>query len=243
MKIKLLVLLLFSFAGLVACSQHKPDIQYTVKQDSYENADFKAWQVGQWSRYQTSAIRRDGIFHLFDSSDAKGEVQLLVAAVAGDGYWLELMDSEQDKLQHIAALITADTSHGYLDYKVGELKITQDEQVKHYTEAELMDGEAEEELEKVNIWLSLLVYSLPDGVYRNVKLPAGQFLAIKEVPMALSLRLGRMSGYLWYHNAVPIFPVAKVNLTTSTSRWFNTTESTELVDFGSVGQKSYFSYE
>jgi hypothetical protein len=80
-------------------------------------------------------------------------------------------------------------------------------------------------------------------VYRNVQLPAGQFLTIKEVPMTLSLRLGRMSGYLWYHNAVPIFPVAKIHLTTSTSEWFNTTESTELVDFGSAGQKSYFSYE
>lgn len=192
MKRKVLGLILLSLGGLVGCSQHKPDIQYTVKQDSYENADFKNWQVGQWSRYRTSAVNRDGIFHLFDSNDPKGEIQLLVAAAAGDGYWLEVSDNEE----HIAALIIADTSKGYLDYKVKEIKFTEGGKLKHYNEAELIDDQAEDELEKVNTWLSLLVYSLHDGVYRNVQLPAGQFLAIREVPMSLSLRLGRMSGYL-----------------------------------------------
>ena len=243
MQRKILVLILFSFATLFACSQHKPDIQYTVKQDSYQNTDFKTWQIGQWSRYQTSSISRDGMFRLFGSDISKGELQLLVAAVQDDGYWLEFKDKNQGKEQPIAALIVVDKSNGYLDYKIKELKLTEDEEQKHFYETELIEGEADEEQEMVKSWLNFIVYSLHKGVYRNVQLPAGQFLAVKEVPMTLSLRLGQMSGYLWYHNAVPIFPVAKFEFTTGTSQWFTTTESVELVDFGSVGQQNYFLYE
>lgn len=243
MQRTILGLVFLSLTGLPACSQHTPDIQYADKQDRYAATAFSPWQVGQWSRYRTSEISRDGMFRLFDSSVSKGEVLLLVAAKEGDGYWLELIDTEQDDVQQIAALIIADTSKGYLDYEIRELKLGEDDQVKHFKEAELNDAQAEDVLESINLWLNMLTFSLHDGLYRNITLPAGQFLAIKEVPMTLSLRLGRMSGYLWYHNAVPIFPVTKIQLTTSTSEWFNTTESIELVDFGTAGKQSYFSYE
>ncbi|WP_428355830.1 hypothetical protein [Methyloprofundus sp.] len=242
MQRKMLALLIL-FGGIVACSQVTPDIRYPDKHVSYENTGFSPWQAGQWSRYRTSSISRDGMFHLFDSSVSKGEILLLIAGREGNGYWLEMQEKEQDSVQNIAALIIADTSKGYLDYQIKALKLLEDGQEKYFSSVDLRGGKAEEQLEMVNIWLNLLVFSLHDGFYRNIQLPAGQFLAVKEVPMTVSLRLGRMSGYLWYHNTVPIFPVTKINLTTSTSEWFNTTESIELVDFGSVGQANYFSYE
>lgn len=240
---KLLVLILLSFGGLFACSQMTPEVQYPVKQDSYVNADFNKWQVGQWSRYKTSSISRDGIFHLFDSQANDGEVLLLVAATQKDAFWLEIKDRVNDQNKYIAALIAADTDKGAVNYKILEIKYAEDEKIQHFNAAELATGQAGEQHDQVMLWLNFILYSFRDGVYRNVKLPAGQFLGIKEVPMALSLRLGQMNGYLWYHNAVPIVPVAKFGLRTSTSQWFKTTETTELVDFGSDGQSSYFSYE
>ena len=237
-------------SGLFACTQMSPATQKTlelaqnsIQQGSYENNEFKIWQVGQWSLYKTSSIKRDGVFNLFNSSLNKGFIRILVAAASKGSFWLELEFVEKDKEQRIAALITEDFSAGYVKYKINELKINEGKEVKHLTGAELIEGKGEEQQEIIQSWLNLILHSVHDGYHRNVKLPAGEFLNVREVPITLSLKLGQMNGYVWYHNAVPIFPVAKFELTRRTAKWFDTVETAELVDFGSVGQKSYFSYE
>ena len=250
MKRNLLTIILMSLSGLYSCAQLSPatqkkldTTQNTVKQESHQlSTRQELWQVGQWSIYKTSSITRDGVFHLFDSSQNKGFVQILVAATEGDSFWLELIHVTDGKEQHIAALIAEELTAGNLKYKIKQLKVDDNKKVRQLSEAELLDGDAEE-LSEINLWLNFILHSAHEGPYRNVDLPAGEFLHVREVPITMSLRLGQMSGYVWYHNAVPIFPVAKFELTTSTTQWFTMTQTAELVDFGSLGQKSYFLYE
>ena len=242
---------LLLLSGLSACAHLSPGTQKklevtqsSVKQERYQqSARQEQWQVGQWSLYKTSLISREGIFRLFDSSHNKGFVQILVAAAEGDSFWLELRIVSNDKEQHIAALIAEELIAGDLKYKIKQLKVNDNQNTRSFTQAELLEGEAGEQQSKINIWLNFILHSAHEGPHRNVDLPAGEFLSVREVPITMSLWLGQMSGYIWYHNAVPIFPVAKFELTTSSTQWSSITETAELVDFGSLGQKSYFSYE
>ena len=242
---------MISFTGLYSCTQLSPETQKklnivhnSLKQDHYQNSTRqKLWHVGQWSLYKTSSITREGVFHLFDSSQNNGLIQILVAATEGDSFWLELRLVSNGKEQHIAALIAEELIGGDLKYKIRQLKVDDNKKVRQFTETEFPDGEGGEQLSEINLWLNFLIHSSHEGSLRNVTLPAGQFLHVREVPIAMSLKLGKMSGYVWYHSAVPIFPVAKFELTISATEWSNMTETAELVDFGSLGQKSYFSYE
>ena len=251
MKQNLLIIILMSLSGLFSCAQLSPatkkqldSVQSSLKQEYYQNSTSQElWQVGQWSLYKTSSITRDGAFHLFDSSLNKGFVQILVAAAEGGSFWLELRIVSNDKEQHIAALISEELIAGDLKYKIKQLKVGDNKNARNYSDGELLDGEGEEQLGEINVWLNFIIHSAHEGPHRNVDLPAGTFLHVREVPITMSLWLGQMSGYVWYHNAVPIFPVAKFELTTSTTQWSNMTETAELVDFGNLGQKSYFSYE
>lgn len=251
MKRNLLIIILVSLSGLYSCAQLSPatqkkldSVQSSQKQEHYQNsARQELWQVGQWSLYKTSSIARDGIFYLFDSSLNTGFVQILVAATEGDSFWLELRRVADGQEQHIAALIAEQLTDGDIKYKIKQLKFDDNKEVRQFSETELQEGAGEEQLAEINLWLNFILHSAYKGLYRNVELAAGQFFHVREVPITMSLRLGQMSGYVWYHNAVPVFPVVKFELKTSTTEWSTVTEAAELVDFGSLGQKSYFSYE
>ena len=251
MKRNLLIIILMSLSGLFSCAQLSPgtqkkldSVQSSLKHDHYPNSARQGlWHVGQWSLYKTSTITREGVFHLFDSSLNKGFVQILVAAAEGDSFWLELRLVANDKEQYIAALIAEELTASDLSYKIKQLKIDDNKKVRQLSEAKLLDGEGEEQLSEINLWLNFILHSMHEGQLRNVMLPAGQFFHVREVPITMSLKLGQMSGYVWYHSEVPIFPVAKFKLTISTTEWSTMTETAELVDFGSLGKKSHFSYE
>lgn len=254
MKINLLtiIIILMSTIGLISCAQLSTDTQKKLnaaqssqKQTHYQNSPRqKHWQVGHWSLYKTSSITRDGVFHLFNSEKNKGLVEILIAATEGDMFWLELMMVKDGEELHTAALISAEHSARDLEnYTIQQLKVRDNESTRHFTQAELVEDENNKHMAAVTLWLNFLRHSSHEIARRNTTVSAGEFFQVKEVPIATSLWLGMMAGYIWYHNAVPIFPVVKYELTSSTTRWRNTTETAELVDFGNSGKKNYFSYE
>lgn len=248
----LVIIILLSTIGLFSCAQLSTDTQIKLKatQSSLKQADYqnsprqKHWQVGQWSLYKTSSITRDGVFHLFNSKQDKGLIEILIAATEGDMFWIELMIVKENKEQHIAALISIARSATDLEhYTIKQLRIRDDKNTRHFTQVELAEDKSNKEMAEVNLWLNFLIHSAHEMANRNVKVSAGEFFHVKEVPITTSLWLGMMSGYIWYHHAVPIFPVVKYELTSSATRWKHTTETAELVDFGYSGKENYFSYE
>lgn len=249
---RIIVILLISSIGLFSCVQLSSDTQKKLnaaqssqKQMQYQNSpEQKHWQVGHWSLYKTTAITRDEVFHLFDSKRSQGFVEILIAATEDDLFWLELMIANDDEEQHIAALISTKYRAGdETNYTIKQLKIHEDENTKHFTQAELTEIKNNKQLAAVNLWLDFLHHSAHPVAHRNVKVAAGEFNHVKEVPITTALWIGMMSGYLWYHNAVPIFPIVKYELTSSATRWRHKTETAELVDFGDSGKRNFFSYE
>lgn len=237
---------LFSCAQLSTDTQKKLDAaQSSQKQAQYQNNPVqKHWQVGHWSLYKVNTITRDGVFHLFDSKRSQGFVEILIAATEGDMFWLELVIVKDDEEQHIAALISTEHRAGdETHYTIKQLKVHENENTKHFTQAELTKIKSNKHMAAVNSWLDFLRHSAHPIAHRNVKVAAGEFFHVKEVPITTALWLGMMSGYLWYHNAVSIFPIVKYELTSSATRWKHTTETAELVDFGDSGKRNYFSYE
>jgi len=249
---RIIFIMLMSSIGLFSCAQLSNDThkklnaaQSLQKQAHYQNnSGQKHWQVGHWSLYKTTTITRDGVFHLFDSKQSKGLVEILIAATEDDMFWLELMIVKDDEEQHIAALIsTARRAGDQAQYTVKQLKMHKNGNTQHFTQAELAEIQNNKQMSTVNLWLNFLRHSAHAIAHRNVKVAAGEFFHVKEVPITTALWLGMMSGYLWYHNAVPIFPIVKYDLTSSATRWKHTTETAELVDFGDSGKRNYFSYE
>lgn len=249
---RIIYLMLMSSIGLFSCAQLSTDTQHKLiaaqslqKQAQYQHSPGqKHWQVGHWSLYKTTTVTRDGVFHLFDSKQRDGLIEILIAATEGDRFWLEMMIVKDDEEQHIAALISTDRrAVDETPYAVKQLKIHKNGNTKHFTQAELTEIKNNKEMSAVNLWLNFLRHSAHAVARRNVKVAAGEFFQVEEVPITTALWLGMMSGYLWYHNAIPIFPIVKYDLTSSATRWKHTTETAELVDFGDSGKTNYFSYE
>jgi len=245
------VFLIFAVLNLMGCSYlslttqaYVEQVHETSKLESHFKGEvLQSWKVGQWGLYKTQSITRDGIFHLFDSTVDKGFLKIVIAAKEGNDFWVEFSVVANNEEQQFSALITEQISEQQVKYSVRALKLPQKQSIVLLTDALAMQDQADEQYEQVQLWLHLLSYSVREGVQRNVSVPAGQLAEANEVPITLSLLLGQMQGYVWMHNAVPIFPVVKVELNKQTARWFNTQKTTVLVDFGDSGQARYFAYD
>lgn len=245
------IFLFFTVLNLMACSHLPLTTQAYVEQvhktrqlNSYLPRDLlKTWQVGQWSLYKTQSMTRDGIFYLFDSSVDKGLLKIVVAAKEGNDFWLEFSRVAHNEEQQFAALITEQRSEQQVKYQIKALKLPQKQAITLLTDIPAMKEQAEDQYEQAQLWLNLLSYSVHEGVQRDVSVPAGQFSEINEVPITLSLLLGKMQGYVWLNSVVPIFPVVKLALNKQITRWVSTQKTTVLVDFGTSGQARYFAYD
>lgn len=189
------------------------------------------WAVGQWLLFRITSESREGIFRLFGRDPyPSGFRRIEIKAREGSAWRLQIDDATARRERHFSILVDGFDARNLHRLEVTRVEIP--EGSGGAREVPLRDPAADDLRTVITTLMSTLQHVAHSGRRRDVEVPGGRFPEASAVPISISTTLGRQTGHVWYSDAVPVLFLVKMVTSRTSVRWFETIETTELVDFG-----------
>jgi hypothetical protein len=227
----LAALLLLSGCASPELERRVDEVFQRSRPGTHRAAERIPWAEGQWVLYRISTESREGLFRLFGGGPhPTGFRRIEIAAREGSAWRLRIQDATSKRERRFSILV-----EGFDVESLDRLEVTRVEIPDGPGRARtvlLGDAAADDLRGVIRTLMSTLQHVAHSGRLRDVEVPGGRFPGASAVPVSISTTFGRQTGHVWYTDAVPVLYLAKVVTSRTSARWFETIETTELVDFG-----------